>query len=117
MAVVPLVPATINIAHRRGAYQQYKSSAVLDFAGAAIDLSAWASMAVKLVAQSPGPNTADVTAGTATGSAAGIITVTIASTDLATIPAGTAQVVITGVHVGGDNPQLLASGSFQLAES
>lgn len=116
MAVVPLVPASINATARRGAYQQFKSTAVIDFAGAPIDLSAWASMAVKLVAQSANPNTADVTAGTATGNASGIITMILASTDLATNPTGTAALVITGVHVGGDNPQLLASGSFQLQD-
>lgn len=116
MATVALVPSTINASIKRGCQQTIKSSAVLDFAGAAIDLSAWSSMTAKLTAQSPNPNTADVTFGTATGDANGIITLVYDASDLATNPVGTANLLIVGVHVGGDDSQLLSSGSFQLAE-
>lgn len=116
MAFTPLVPGSINVAHRRGAQQAYKSTAALDFAGAAVNLSAFAALAAKLVAISPGPNTADVSVGTVTADANGICTLTIAEADLATNPAGTAQLVITGQTTGGDPDQLLASGTFQLLE-
>lgn len=116
MAVVPLVPGSINIQIQRGAYQQFKSTAVLDFAGAAVDLSGWFSYTAKLVPTSPNPNTADVTFGTVTGAASGIATLTVASTDLASNPTGTAKLLITGVKVSGDNPQLLASGTAQLSD-
>lgn len=117
MAEVALKPATLNVAIRRGSYQQFRSSAVLNFSDAAINLSAWDSIDAKLVAQSPNPNTADVTFGTATGDASGIITLVYNTTDLANAPAGTAQLVITGVNVAGDDPQLLCTGSAQLSDS
>jgi len=117
MATVQLVPAALNIQIRRGAQQTFKSSAVLDFSGAAINLSAWDSFAAKLTAQSPNPNTADVTFGTVTGDANGILTLVYDASDLATAPAGGATLIISGVHVSGDDSQLLASGSAQLADS
>jgi len=117
MATVPLKPATLNANIRRGSYQQFKSTAVLNFSDAAVNLSAWDSIDAKLVAQSPNPNTADVTFGTCTGDASGIITLVYDASDLPTAPAGTAQLVITGVNVSGDDPQLLATGSAQLSNS
>jgi hypothetical protein len=116
MAVVALQPATINAQIRRGQNQTFKSTAVLDFAGAAINMSGWFSYAAKLVAQSPNPNTADVTFGTVTGNADGTLTLLYDASDLASVPVGTAQLIITGVHVSGDDSQLLASGSAQLSE-
>lgn len=117
MAEVALKPATLNVSMRRGAYQVFKSNAVLSPADAAINLSAWFSITAKLVAQSPNPNTADVTFGTVTGDANGILTLIQAEADLASAPAGTAQLVITGVNVDGDDEQLLATGSAQLSNS
>lgn len=117
MAEVPLKPATINVAARRGLYQVFKSSAVLNFSDAAVNLSAWSAFTATITAQSPNPNTADVDFGTVTGDASGILTLTMAPTDLATVPAGTANLVLKGVNVGGDDEQILATGSFQLANS
>ena len=117
MAEVALVPGTINASMRRGAYQQFRSTAIVGPTGTAIDLSGWFSLSAKLVAQAPSPNTADVSFGTVTGSAAGVLTLTQAEADLASAPAGTAQLVIVGVNVDGDDEQLLASGAAQLSNS
>lgn len=116
MAFVPLVPGSINVTHRKGTAQQYRSSAVVDFAGAAIDLSAYDGLAAKLVPLSPGPNTSEIAIGTVTGTAAGLCLLTLADTDLANANPGSAQIVITGAPVNGDDAQLLASGTFQLQE-
>ena len=115
MAEVALVPVTFNVNMRKGAYQQFRSSPVLGPTGTAIDLSGWSSITAKLVAQSPGPNTTDVTLGTCAGSAAGVITLTQAEADLAAANPGSANLVIIGINVVGDDEQLLASGSAQLA--
>ena len=117
MATVPLVPGTINATIRRGAQQTFKSSAVVDFAAAAVDLSAWASFTAKLIPTSPSPTGAAVTFGTVTGDANGICTLVYDASDLATNPPGTANLIIEGVHVGGDDAQLLASGTAQLIET
>ena len=117
MAEVALKLATLNIQIRRGSYQQYKSSAVVNFSDTAIDLSGWDSISAKLVAQSPNPNTADVSFGTCTGDASGIITLVYNTADLANAPPGSAQLVITGVNVSGDDPQLLCTGQATLADS
>lgn len=116
MAFTALVPASINANIRRGAAQAFKSSAVVDFSGAAINLSAYDSLTAKLVALSANPNTADVTFGTVTGDASGILTLTLDASDLASNPTGTSQLVIIGKPVAGDDFQLLASGSAQLSD-
>jgi len=116
MAFTNLIPATINGTFRKGGAMKLRSSAVLDFAGAAVNLSTFDSMTAKLVAQSPNPCTADVTFGTATGDANGIISVLIADDALAANPLGTAQLVILGVPVAADDPQLIATGTFQLSD-
>ena len=117
MAEVALVPGTLNANIRRGAYQVFKTSAILSPAGVAINLSGWSSISAKLVANSPNPNTDDVSFGTCTGGADGVITLIYNSADLATNPAGTAQLVITGINVVADDPQLLSTGSANLANS
>lgn len=117
MAFVELVPATINASIRRGAAQAFKSGVVANFSGAAINLSAYTSLTAKLVAQSPNPCTSDVTFGTVTGGADGVLTLATDAADLASSPDGTAQLVIIGKPTSGDDFQILASGSCQLADS
>lgn len=116
MAFTPLQPATINITHSKGAQQAYKSEVVRDFAGAAVNLSAFTNLVFKLIPQSPSPTQAEVTTGTVAGGADGILTVTIATADLASALLGTANCKIIGRTTGADPDQLLASGSFQLVE-
>lgn len=116
MAFTALVPATINVTHRKGAAQEYRSTAVVDFAAAAINLTAYAALAAKLIPLSAGPTSTEVTLGTVTGDANGILKWKIAEADGAALNIGTAQVVITGQPVAGDDDQLLAQGTFQLSE-
>lgn len=115
MAAIALKPATLNVQIRRGAYQQFKSSPVLNFSDTAVNLSTFFSMTAKLVAQSPTPNTADVTFGAATGDASGIITLVYDSSDLPSNPIGAANLVILGVPASGDDPQVIATGSATLS--
>jgi hypothetical protein len=115
MAFTELVPATINVNMRQGAAQHFRSSAVQNFAGTAIDLSAWNTLTAKAVAASPNPNTADVTFGTVTGDASGIITLAVSATDLASVPLGSTNLVILGKTASGDAYQMVASGTLQIS--
>jgi hypothetical protein len=118
MAFTAIVPSTINVSARRGVGQKFKASnAVTDLTGTVVDLSAWTSLAAKLVAATPGPNTADVSVGTVTADAGGFVYLQIADTDLASANLGTANLVISGKPTSGDIAQLLSSGSFQLSAS
>lgn len=110
MANVNLVPVTFNPTIQTGLAQFFTSSAVQTPAGAAVDLSAWNSLSAKLAPQTPNPTGSDVSFGTVTGSNTGILTLELSATDLATAPAGTAKIIIEGVHVALDDPQVLAVG-------
>lgn len=112
MAQVNLTPASINASITQAAGQFFTSTTVTNPAGVAIDLSAYTSLTAKAVATVPNPVTADVTFGTVTASALGIITLQTSITDLATKPAGTAKLIITGKPTAGDDAQLLASGTL-----
>lgn len=115
MAFIDLNPTTITVNARRGTSQKFRSGIVTNFAGTALNLTTWASFQAKLVAVTASPNTADVNYGATTGGADGVLTVLMDASDLAANPAGTAQIVITGIPVIGDDPQLVATGSFNLA--
>lgn len=115
MAFVPLVPGTINANMRQAAAAAFTSSKIVDASGAAVDMSAWNTYTAKAVAASPNPNTADVTFGTVTGDSNGFLTLTTSATDLASVPLGTANLVILGKKASGDAYQLLAQGSLQLS--
>lgn len=111
MAFKPLVPGVLNPQITIGAGQAYQSTAVKDFSGSAVDLSAYVGLAAKLVPISPNPNTADVSIGTVTADANGIVTLETSPTDLATAAAGAARLVIVGKPGSGDTLQVLAQGT------
>jgi hypothetical protein len=115
MAVVSLVPITLNISLSRGLQQTIvAANAVQAPGGAAIDLSAWNALRGKIVPATTGPAASDVTAGTVTGSNQGILTAAFASADTASLMPGTAQYVIEGQHAAADDFQVLSRGTFTL---
>lgn len=114
MAFVPLVPASLNPVMTQALDQAFASSAVANFAGGVIDLSAWVSLTAKIVAVTPNPNTADAAFGTVTASAAGIITLKTGPTDLATVPTGSANLIISGKPTAGDDAQIICRGTLTL---
>lgn len=117
MAFVPLVPQTLNIAPTQGYAQSFLSSPVVNPAGTAVDLSGWVSLAAKLVPSSPNPTGTDVSFGTVTATNAGVITLTMSAADLASVPIGSAKLLITGKPTGGDATQVLATGVCSLLNS
>jgi hypothetical protein len=114
MAMQPLVPVTLNMTVVKGAAQSFNSAAVLDLTGAAVDISAYDSMVCEATAITPGVNTADVSFGTVTGTALGVINVVVAATDFGTASPGSARVNIKGKKTSGDPVQLLATGTLTL---
>lgn len=114
MAFTPLVPVTSNISLRQGAAQNNTFPLIQTAAGANIDLSAWTSLVCKMVPPSPVPYGADTSFGTVTGAAAGVLTMKTSAADLSTVSPGTAGYIITGKPTGGDDAQLLASGSLTI---
>lgn len=112
MAVVPLVPQSLNITVVPGAVQTFTTAPVLGPTGSAINFSTWTSFTCKMVPPTPVPYGTNTTWGTATGSSTGVITVQQATSDLSSTPAGTAKVIIEGVNVSGDPSQLIASGTL-----
>ena len=114
MAFVPLIPGSLNPSCTQGAKQAFSTAPILNPAGTPVDFSAWSAMSAKLVPASPNPTGADVTFGTVAGTNAGVVTLTQSATDLATIPPGTAKLVITGIPVALDPSQLVATGVLTL---
>jgi len=114
MAIVQLQPGSINANVVQGAAQSFSSTPVTDASGTAISLAAWVSLVCKLTAITPSPNTADITVGTVTADANGIVTVTFDDDDFNGKQPGTANLIITGKPTAGDVAQLLALGSLQL---
>jgi hypothetical protein len=114
MAFTAVVPTTLNVNVRQGAAQQFKSSAVNNPAGTAVDLSAWTALACKAIPSAPGPTSQDYAFGTVTADANGIITLLVADDDFTADQIGTAGLVIVGKPTSGDVLQLLATGSLQV---
>lgn len=114
MASVDLVPVTMNITCKQGHQQTFQSTAVQNFAGAAIDLSGWTALTARAVPAVAGIATADATFGTVTANASGIVKLVFATTDLSSSQPGTANLVISGKPTGGDPDQLLCSGIITL---
>lgn len=114
MAYVPLVPGQMTATVVDGALQDFKSSAVRDFAGEVVDLSAWDSLDAYLMPSSPNPSGTNGTAiGSCVGDANGIVTLT-AGNDSGR-PLGTARLIILGKNASGDaNKQLVVSGSVTI---
>jgi hypothetical protein len=117
MAAVSLVPGTLNASIQQGLYQVFTSAPIVNAAGAAINLSGWSALTAKLSPPQAVPYGTDVTFGTVTGSSLGVITLTVSATDLASIPSGTAKLLIEGINVALDPSQLIASGSLSLLNS
>lgn len=112
MAFVNLVPVTASISMVQGWIQEFTLPTVQSPGGANIDLSAWTSLACKMVPPSPVPYGSDTTFGTVAGASGGVLTMTTGASDLATVPPGTAKFIITGKPTSGDAAQLLASGTL-----
>lgn len=110
MAFTALVPTTVNPTITKGAAQSFASPIVNTPGGSPVNLSAWVSLAAKLVPPTPNPTGADVTFGTVTAASTGIVTLTTAAADLSTAEPGTARLLITGKPTSGDDPQILVSG-------
>jgi len=117
MAFVGLTPVSANLTAVAGKAQKYQFATINDLSGAAVNLSAWTSLAAKLVAVTPTPNTADVAFGTVAGASGGALTLTISDTDLAALPAGQARLIVEGKPTSGDIVQLLVSGTLSLIAS
>lgn len=114
MAVLKLVPAAINITARRNVASNSRSGVIKDMTGAVIDLSTWSAFTCTLVPSVAGPASGSISRGTCTGNADGTIDVLFDATDLSDDTPGTCNVVITGVHVALDDPQIMAQGTFTL---
>lgn len=114
MAFQQLSPATLNATIYQAAAAAYASTVVNSLAGTAENLSAWVSLVATLTPLNPGPNTAAVTFGTVTASAAGVVTLQTADTDLIDVQPGSANLVITGKPTSGDIVQILCTGIVTL---
>jgi len=114
VAFTPIVPGTINVQAVQALAQEFQSTAVNNFSGSPVDLSAWTSLTAKIQALNPSPNTSDVTFGTVTANSSGIVTLLVDSTDLATVPVGSANLIISGKPTSGDHAQTLATGILTL---
>jgi hypothetical protein len=117
MAFTPLIPVNMNIVISPPDAQAYISPAVLGLtSGTALNLSAWTSLQASIVPPAPSPTGAPVTFGTVTGGATGLLTLETNATDLASVPAGNAQLRITGKPTSGDIVQLLATGTVTIQQ-
>jgi hypothetical protein len=114
MAFTPVVPVTLNIVITQGAGQLFTAPAINSPSGTAVDLSAWVSLAAKIVPPAPTPTGGDATFGTVTGGTGGSLTLETSATDLATVAPGSAQLRIYGKPTSGDSLQLLATGSVTI---
>jgi len=114
MSFIPLVPGNLNLTMRQGLEQQVTSAAILNAGGTAIDFSAWFSMSAKMVPPTPVPYGSDTTFGTVTGSSLGVVTLLVSATDLASVPPGSATLIIEGKSLTGDSLQLVASGTLTI---
>jgi|ERR1700754_1637910 len=110
MALVPLVPGTINAVITIGNAQQYQSSIINSLAGTPVDLSAWVSLTAKLSPAVPSPTGSEATFGTVTGATGGVLKLTVAAADLASTSPGSARLIISGKPTSGDDIQLLSTG-------
>jgi hypothetical protein len=117
MAEIPLKPSRSNsmTVQRGGGQQYYTMTAVKDMTDTAVNLTGWS--AITSFFQTSNGNGVEATAaGTATGNADGTIDVVLSSSDLTAMsPSTSGSLVIQGVHVAGDEGQLLARAavSFQ----
>lgn len=114
MAFTPVIPTSMSVTMSQGLRQEFVSGIVTNMSGAPQDLSAWTSLTATIVANQPGPNTADATFGTVTASAGGVLTLITAAADLASVTPGTATLVISGKPTSGDDAQILSRGTFNL---
>ena len=116
MAFTAITPATCNISMTQGNAQSFLSSAVnAQPSGSPQDLSAWTGLVCKMVPPTPVPYGSDSTFGTVTGNSSGILTVQVSATDLASVPPGTAKLIISGKPTSPDALQLLATGSLTVS--
>jgi len=112
MAFVPLVPATANASIVQGLGQQLRFGPVVTAAGVVVDMSAWFAYKATMAAPQPVPYAQDTDFGTVTGDAAGYLYLTTSHTDLATVPAGSAKLLISAKKLTGDDFQLVGSGTL-----
>jgi hypothetical protein len=117
MAYVPLVPVSLNATMQQALAQNFQSPVINSPSGSPINLSAWVDLTATINALNPSPNTADATFGTVTGASTGIITLTTSATDLASVPAGSANLIISGKPTSGDSLQVLCTGVLNLKTS
>lgn len=114
MAFKPLTPATLNITVTKGNGQEWQTGVINGLDGNPVDFSSWDTMQAAAVPAVSGPNAADVSFGTVTGTNAGIVSLVAAAADFATSDPGTARLVISGKVTSGDALQLVASGVLTL---
>jgi hypothetical protein len=114
MAFVPLTPVTLNVTMTQGYGQAFNSGIVMGPTGAAINLSAWTDLVATIVDPSVGPASGSATFGTVTAAATGVVTLTVSPTDLATVPSGSAKLILSGKPTSGDTVQVLTTGVLTL---
>jgi hypothetical protein len=121
MAFTPLVPAAANIAGSLSGDLAYKLGPIRDFAGAAVDLSAFVSTAVNVYATNitsteVNPNVLLTLATAPVGDSSGNLTGIVQQNEVAgTLLPGTAyQYSLVGKPTSGDSLQLLASGTLTI---
>lgn len=117
MAFVPLTPVTANLSMTQTKAQKFKYGPVLDLDLAPVDFSGWDSFQAQAVPPTPALTGSSSTFGTVDGDASGFITVEISDSDLATKPAGTARLVISGKPTSGDDFQIIAAGALTVLAS
>jgi hypothetical protein len=114
MAFTAVVPATMNVNITQTLAQAFQSTPVVNFAAAVVDLSAWVSLVAQLAPPTPNPTGAPVSFGTVTANSSGVITLQTSATDLDTVAAGSARLIITGKPTSGDIAQVICTGTAQV---
>lgn len=114
VALVPVRQAQFTLS-KTGGKQYYKTAAVKNPDGTPYDFTGWSSFALTLQKTPESINL--VTPTVALGNADGTMEFNIDPTSIGTdamLLSSTGALVITGVHVSGDAPQLLVSGSMNI---
>ncbi|HKU17708.1 MAG TPA: hypothetical protein VJP80_00370 [Candidatus Saccharimonadales bacterium] len=116
MAFTEITPINMSVAAVQGLAQFFQSTAAVVAPGTTtpVNLSSWVSWQATIVPANPGPNTAPVNFGTAAGLSTGLVTLQMATTDLATVPTGTANLIISAKPTSTDSAQVVATGTLSL---
>lgn len=110
MAFAQITPGQLNGTVVKNAASAFNSTPVNTLAGTAADLHLWVSLVATLVPLNPSPTTANLSFGTVTANASGIVNLQTNDTDLAAVSNGSATLLITGKPTSGDIVQTLATG-------